>query len=241
MFEFTEDLFGYDEALGGDARLPVVDRSRGHRGLDRFIEIRARHHDERIAAAKLQHRLLDGLSRDACDVASGGLAPGQRDGGDTRIFDDPIDLIRRDQQGLKDSFMKAGPMKNFFDCQRTSRHVRSMLEQADEPEYLPKRKVPRHHGQHRTDRLIANVAGAGLYFYWFIAQEFRSPLRIEAAAQGTFHRFLHRGFDGLAHFLSHRYREFLLFIFENFCGAHHFLSAFGERSSPMPGEGFSGK
>src|SRR4030095_11036098 len=56
-----------DEPLGGDARLAVVDQPRLDAGLDRRVEVGARHHDEWIAAAELEHDLLEmasGLARD---------------------------------------------------------------------------------------------------------------------------------------------------------------------------------
>ena len=58
-FEFVGDALVDDEALGRDARLPVVDETRLNRHLHGLLQIGARHHDERIAAAQFEHSLLD--------------------------------------------------------------------------------------------------------------------------------------------------------------------------------------
>src|SRR5690606_37836180 len=48
----------HDEPFGGDAGLAVVDGPGSYRRLDRILESGARHYDERIAPAQLEHRLL---------------------------------------------------------------------------------------------------------------------------------------------------------------------------------------
>ena len=60
--ERVVDRVGDDEALGGDARLAVVDDARLHRRRDRARQVGARQHDERVAAAQLEHALLDVLA-----------------------------------------------------------------------------------------------------------------------------------------------------------------------------------
>ena len=48
------------------------------RGLHRRVEIRGRHDDERIAAAELEHALLDPLRRVRRHARAGRLAAGER-------------------------------------------------------------------------------------------------------------------------------------------------------------------
>ena len=65
--ELVVDLFVNDESLGGDARLAVVDHARRHRRRHSGLQVRAGHHDEGIAAAELDDRLLEILSSGAGD------------------------------------------------------------------------------------------------------------------------------------------------------------------------------
>ena len=84
-FERLRDLVDHDEALRRDAGLSVVDDARPHAGLDRGVEIGARHHDERIAAAQFEHDLLEMTARLARDVGAGEFTSGQRHRRDARI------------------------------------------------------------------------------------------------------------------------------------------------------------
>ena len=95
------------------------------------------------------------------------LAAGQRRARDARIVEDALDLVRVDQQRLERAVRKAGAPEDVLDQQRALRHVRRVLEQHDvaghqrgrgEPEDLPERKVPRHHREDRTERLVADEA-----------------------------------------------------------------------------------
>ncbi len=76
--ELVVDGVGDEEALGGDAGLAAVDAARADGGVDRDVEVGGGHHDEGIAAAELQHGLLDEPSGLRGDGAAGGLAAGQR-------------------------------------------------------------------------------------------------------------------------------------------------------------------
>ena len=66
LLELVGDVVVHDEALGRDAALPVVLHARGHRGLRGLLEVGRRHHDERVAAAELEHDRLELLARDRC-------------------------------------------------------------------------------------------------------------------------------------------------------------------------------
>ena len=71
---------------------PLLIVLRLHRGPRRRVEIGARHDDERIAAAQLEHRLLDVPSGRRRDAGSRGFAAGERHRGDALVADERFDL-----------------------------------------------------------------------------------------------------------------------------------------------------
>ncbi len=214
--ELIGDLPHRDEALGRDARLPVVDHPRLDRGAGRGIEVGAGHDDEWIAAAELQHRFLDLPCRRAAHGAARGVAPGQGDRSDPGIFNDALNPLGVDEQRLKAAFGKAGPAEDLFDGQGALRDVGRMLEQSHvargqrgsgEPEDLPEGEVPRHHGEDRPDRLVDDQAAIGAGLDHFVGQEALGVLGIIAAAPGALHRLVHRRLQGLAHLQHHQLAE----------------------------------
>ena len=77
--------------------------------------------------------------------------------------------VDADQQRLKDICGEAGAAHDVLDGERALRHVGGVLEQAhvarhergrEEAEDLPEGKIPRHHGEHGADGLIADEARA---------------------------------------------------------------------------------
>ena len=84
---------------------------------DGFVEIRARHHDEGVAAAEFQHDFLHALGRAHSDVDSGAFAAGERGGGDARIVENGVDLGRADQKRLEHALGKARTPVKIFDHQ----------------------------------------------------------------------------------------------------------------------------
>ena len=62
-----------------------------------------------------------------------------------------------------------------------------------ETKYLPKRKIPRHDGQNRAQRLIADVAAAGGSLDRFVRQITFRILGIVSASPGAFGGLVHRG------------------------------------------------
>ena len=165
--ELVVDRVGDDEALGGDAGLAAVDAARADGGCDRGVEVGGRHDDEGIAAAELEHGLLDEPAGLRGDGAACGFAAGDGDGGDALVGEDVLDLARFDEQRLEGAAGKAGAADERFDGERALRDVGGVLQQADvaghqrgreKAEDLPEGKVPRHDGEHDAERVPADVA-----------------------------------------------------------------------------------
>jgi hypothetical protein len=68
-------LLGDDQPLGGGARLTGVLHPAHGRGLDRGGEVVGVEDDERVAAAELEHRLLQVLAGQGADGAAGRSLP----------------------------------------------------------------------------------------------------------------------------------------------------------------------
>ena len=214
VLEPVIDTFVYDEALGGDTGLAIINSSRLHGRSDRALKVSARHYDECIAAAEFQHCLLDLLTRGCCHAAAGANTAGDRDCCDPFISDETIYPIRADQQRLKRTLRKTGATEDIFDCQSTLRHIRCVLKQANitrhqpwcrETEHLPERKVPGHNRQHRAKGLVANKASSRVGAGRIISQEICRILCVVAACACTLFRFLY----GCAQRLALPYQMFL--------------------------------
>src|SRR5712691_7459332 len=84
-----DELIGHrlddDEALGRDTALAAVDQPRVGRGAGRRGHVRVGEDDEGIAAAQLEHGLLQRAARLLGHLAAGTVTPRQRHGGDPRI------------------------------------------------------------------------------------------------------------------------------------------------------------
>ena len=83
----------HDEPFGGNARLAIVDGPCLDRRVDGAIELGAGHHDERVAAAELENRLLDVLAGRPADRAPCAFASRQRHGCHARVADDRGDTL----------------------------------------------------------------------------------------------------------------------------------------------------
>ena len=92
---------------------------------------------------------------------------------------------RDDEQRLEHAAREAARAEHVGQIQRRLRHVGGVLEQADvarhqrgrgEPDGLPQREVPRHHGQHHPERLVAGVRGV-------LRRSPRRPARRRAASR----------------------------------------------------------
>ena len=68
---------------------------------------------------------------------------------------------------------------------------------ASEAEDLPERKIPGHHRQNRSDRLIADETALGARLHCFVGQEPLGVLRVIAARRRALGGLGHRAFRGL--------------------------------------------
>ena len=241
-FELVGDRLGDDEALGSDARLPVVDRARPDRRIDRRVEVGAWHDDKGVAAAKLEHRLLDSPAGCARHVAARRRAAGQGDRYHARVVDHSLDLIGPDQQSLEGALGEARAPDELFDRQGTLGHVGGVLEQRNvaghqrgrgEAEDLPEWEVPGHHSQHGPQGLVVNVASRGVGRHFLIAEEALGVLGIVAAGPGAFERLLDRCPERLAHLGRHQAAKRFLLCFEDLCSARDHPPALRERCVPI--------
>ena len=71
------EVLGDDQPLGGRAGLAGVLHPAHGRGLDGGAQVVGVEHDERVAAAELEHRLLQVLAGQRADGAARALAAGQ--------------------------------------------------------------------------------------------------------------------------------------------------------------------
>src|ERR1700676_4110018 len=109
------NFVGNKKSLSCDARLTAVDRSRFNGSRECAFEIRARHDDERVAAAELEHSFFDFTRGDARDCASRALASGKRYRFHPWIDNYFFHLLRFDEQRLKNPFVETGATKDLFD------------------------------------------------------------------------------------------------------------------------------
>jgi hypothetical protein len=101
-----------------------------------------------------------------------------------------------------------------------------------EPHGLPQREVPRHHGQHHAERLVADVrpgradlAGVGR----LVGQQLLGVLRVVAKTLGALERFRLGRLEGLAHLQRHHGGHLVGLGLEQVGGGVGPLGALGER------------
>ncbi len=230
-----------DEALGSDARLTVVDRS----GLDGRrrgrLDVGGRHHDEGVAAPELEHGLLDLRAGAASDRDPGALAPRQGHRGDARIVDEPRDAVGAHEKRLERSLRKAGLAEDLLDGQGAVGDVRSVLEEADvaghegrrgEAEDLPEGEVPRHHGEHGSQGVVADQAAAGIRRDGLLGEKALRVLRVVAADPGALLGLGDPGIEGLAHLERHPAAPLGLAGVQDCGGLRHLRGALGPGGAP---------
>src|SRR4030095_7307446 len=137
-----------------------------------------------------EHAFLDFTRRRARDSRPSFLAACHRYGFDARIDDQFFHLLRLDQQRLENAVFSSGAAKDFFNSKRALRHIRCVLKQADvagnqswrsKSKDLPERKIPRHHREHRSERLILDVTFSGISLCRFLLEKSRTVLCVESA------------------------------------------------------------
>ena len=119
----TVNRFGDDEALRRDAGLPAIHAARFHTRRGRIFQIGARHNDERIAPAQLQHALLDLPRGPTRHLRAGAFAPGQGHGLHSRIVNHRGGCFGFDQQRLKGAIDEAGALEDSLQRKRALRDV----------------------------------------------------------------------------------------------------------------------
>src|SRR5207247_9001965 len=188
LINFVRD----NESLRCDTGLTGVDRARFDRSAQRRFEVCAWHHDECIAAAQLEHTFFDFTRGCACDGRSSFFAACYRYGLHARVDDQFFHLIRLDQQCLENALLESGAAKDLFNCKRALRHIRCVLKQADvagnqsrcsKSKHLPERKIPWHHREHRSDRLILDVTFSRIGMQRFLLEESSTVFRVKPATE----------------------------------------------------------
>ena len=177
---------------------PLLIRRASAAVLRRLLNVGVFQDDERIAAAELEHRLLELVSRLLGHFAAGALAAGERDRANARIGDDRGNFVRANQERAKEIFRKSRVAEDFLDFERAARHVGSMFQDSRVPRHqrrggeaedLPKRKVPRHDGQYGTYRIESHVAARRFGLARLVGQESFAVLSIVVTGPGALLHF----------------------------------------------------
>eukprot|EP00906_Rhabdomonas_costata_P017519 RCo025295 len=202
-----------DEPLGSDAALTAVQGATCGAHLRRVVQLGVLEDEVGIAAAQLQHGLLQELPRDLTDVPPYGRASRDRHGSDQRVVQHLVDLGARNGHVLEHPRGKPSVQENLLDGCGAPQHVGGVLEDhcvprgqptRGLPENLPEREVPRHNDQDAPHRAEGDVAGVhpGGHMLW--GQELLPILRVVLADQGTLLHLAQALADGLAHLSGHQ-------------------------------------
>src|SRR2546428_11300580 len=157
--EALRDTLDDYEAFRGDATLAAVDETRFHRCGRGPLEISVLEHDERIAAAELEHRLLQVSTCLLRHLAPRAVRAGERHRAHSLVGDDAAGGIVREEHRPEQTIREAGVLEDGFDLEGTARHVGSVFQDAGVPgdqgrcseaKHLPEREIPWHDGEHRT-------------------------------------------------------------------------------------------
>ena len=104
-----------------------VDGARFDSNAQCALEICAGHHNERVAAAKLEHAFFDLVRGHARHCAPGFFATGKRYRFDAWIGDYLFHLFRLDQQRLENAVSESSAAKDFFNGKRALRDIGCVL------------------------------------------------------------------------------------------------------------------
>ncbi len=246
LLERLQHLRQHDEALAGDAALAAVDHPRrgGHHGG--VLHVRVVEHQIGVAAAELEHGLLEHRPGRRRHLPARRHAAGQGHRRDVRVLDDRLHLAPGQQQGAKQILREAGLLEHLFQRQGAARHVGRMLQDAGvarhqgrrgEAGHLPEREVPRHHRQHHPDRAEHDLGPGPVDVDRHRLQIALRLVRQHVEGMGAlFDLGLPLG-QGLAHLGGHQLAELALAPAQHRGGGVHQPRARGEiRTAPaLPG------
>src|SRR5262249_24267526 len=125
--------------------------------------------------------------------------------------------------------------------------IRRVLEQADvaghqrrrgKSKQLPERKIPRHHCEHRSERLILDVALSRISLRRFLLQKSRTILRVKPATTRAFLDFCHRIAKQFAHLKCDDLSKSFLFLEQQLRYHVQQLRALYERCAAISPERF---
>ena len=140
---------------------------------------------------------------------------------------------------------KPGPGEQVLDEQGGLRHVRCVLQQPDvaghqggggEAHHLPEREIPRHDGQDRPERLIADVGVLGAHSAGVARLVGEVPggvLGVIPAGAGALGDLLPGGGQRLAHLGGHHGRDLVLLLIQDAGCAVHPPGPFGKTSQAV--------
>src|SRR5207245_4593893 len=123
-------------------------------------------HDERIAAAQLEYRLLQVTTRLLRHLTARAIATREGYRVHARVGDDPARPFVREQHRSKQSVGETRLPEHLLDLERAARDIGRVLQNPRvpprerwhrEPEYLPEGEIPGHDHEHRTERTEAHV------------------------------------------------------------------------------------
>src|SRR3954447_24566806 len=240
------DVLGDDQPLGRDAGLAGVLHPAHRGGLDGAAEVLGVEHDERVAAAELEHRLLQVLAGQRRHAAAGPLAPGQGDALDVGVGDDLLDVGDPQEHVGVDALGRAGVAEELLERERALRVQLGVLEQdrvaqhqvrPGHPHHLVERVVPRLDRQQDADRLVLDHRLALHDLDRARLEEARAVLRVVVEDAGGQLHLTGRLLDPLAHLAGHQGGELVLALEHQLRGAADDLRPLLDRAAAPVEEG----
>ena len=210
--EAIRDALDHDESLGGDTALAAVDQPRLGRGLRSPRDVRVLEHDERVAAAELEHRLLQMTTRLFRYLTPGAVAAREGDRAHPRVGDRSAGGLVREQHRPKQSIGEPRVPEHLLDVERAPRHVGRVLQDPRIPgyerwrresEHLPEREIPGHDREHRSERFELDVAARCVTRAWLLGEEGCGLLGVVLARPRALLDLSHALCQRLAHLERH--------------------------------------
>jgi hypothetical protein len=244
--EALEDALDHDEALRRDAALSAVEEARGGAGLRRALEVGILEDDVGIAAAQLEHGLLEAGARLRGHRPPGRRAAGEGDRGDLGCLHESGDPRRAHEQRAERVARHPGFVENLLDGESAAGDVGGVLEQTHVPcrerrrgeaKDLPEGEVPRHDGEDEAERLEGHVAPRGVGRRRLRREKVLCVLRVVLAHPGALVGLGPPLGHGLAHLEGHEAGEPLAFSPQERAGAPQGRRALGEGGRSKAGSG----